>query len=131
MLKLLFQKSLHFYAGTHSASLRARAQTALNNGIPLFVTEWGTVNANGDGAVDNNSTDEWMSFLAENDISHLNWSVHDKDEGASILRPGAPSNGNWSDNDLTESGLKVRSIIETWDQYCNGAPINIEEEESS
>ena len=121
--------TLHFYAGTHGASLRARAQTALNNGIPLFVTEWGTVNANGDGGVDNNSTDEWMSFLAENDISHLNWSVHDKDEGASILRPGAPSNGNWSDANLTESGLRVRSIIENWQQYCNGESIVIEEEE--
>lgn len=41
--------TLHFYAGTHGQWLRDKAQTALNNGIALFVTEWGAVNANGDG----------------------------------------------------------------------------------
>ena len=116
--------TLHFYAGTHRARLRAKAQTALNNGIALMVTEWGTVNADGDGNVDHNSTDEWMTFLAQNDISHLNWSVHDKSEGASILKPGASANANWSNNDFTESGLKVRSIIESWSQYCDGDPID-------
>ena len=111
--------TLHFYAGTHTASLRAKAQTALNNGIALMVTEWGTVNANGDGGVSNSSTDQWMDFLSDNDISHLNWSVNDKSEGASILRSGASKNGNWSDSDLTDSGLKVKNIIESWKQYCD------------
>lgn len=39
--------TLHFYAGTHGQYLRDKAQTALNNGIALFATEWGTVNADG------------------------------------------------------------------------------------
>ena len=43
--------TLHFYAGTHGQFLRDKAQTALNRGVALFVTEWGSVNANGDGAV--------------------------------------------------------------------------------
>ena len=41
----------------------------------------------------------------------MNWSVHDKDEGASVLRPGASTQGGWSDFDLTESGRFVRDII--------------------
>src|SRR5688572_31899114 len=40
--------TLHFYAGTHGQFLRDKAQTALNRGVALFVTEWGSVNANGD-----------------------------------------------------------------------------------
>ena len=115
--------TLHFYAGTHGASLRAKAQTALNNGIALMVTEWGTVSASGDGSVDSNSTDEWMAFLAKNDISHANWSINDKSEGASILKSGASKSGNWSDSNLTTSGLKVKSIIEEWKTYCNGQVI--------
>lgn len=111
--------TLHFYAGTHGASLRAKAQTALNNGIALMATEWGTVNANGDGSVDYNSTDEWMAFLQENHISHLNWSVNEKEEGASILQTNASENGNWSNSNLTESGIEVKSIIEGWTQYCD------------
>ena len=112
--------ALHFYAGTHKAFLRQKAQTALNNGIALVVTEWGTVNANGDGAVDNASTDAWMAFLEANDITHLNWSMNDKVEGASVLAPGASTAGGWSASDLTTSGTKVKNIVENWQQYCTG-----------
>jgi len=110
--------TLHFYAGTHKQSLRNKAQTAMNNGIALMVTEWGTVNANGDGGVDNTSTDEWMSFLQANDLTHLNWALNDKSEGASVLKPGANVNGGWSSSNLTASGTKVKNIVENWSQYC-------------
>ena len=106
--------TLHFYAGTHGDSLRAKAETAMNNGLALMVTEWGTVNANGDGGVDVESTNAWMAFLDMHGISHLNWSVHDKVEGASALQPNASPSGGWSDSDLTTSGLLVRSIIRDW-----------------
>ena len=79
--------TLHFYAASHKEQERSRARTALKNGIPLFVTEWGTVGASGDGAVDSAETDTWMQFLYDNNISHANWSVSDKAEGASILSP--------------------------------------------
>ena len=85
--------TFHFYAGTHGENLRETARTALRNGIPLFVTEWGTVNADGNGGPNEASTREWMDFLLENNISHLNWSVNDLNEGASILRTtGAQGN---------------------------------------
>ena len=113
--------TLHFYAGTHTGdypgSLRDKARTALNNGIPLFVTEWGTVNASGDGGVAQAETQRWMTFLRENNISHLNWAINDKAEGASVLigtEQGANNQGNWTDDLLTESGLLVRSIIRNW-----------------
>ncbi len=119
--------TLHFYAATHKASLRQKAQTALDNGIALMVTEWGTVNNFGAGAVDAASTDTWMNFLDANDISHANWSTHDKVEGASQLKPGTSPNGNWVASDLTTSGSFVRGIVKNWGQYCpdndNQAPI--------
>lgn len=106
--------TLHFYAGSHKQALRDKATVALNNGIALFVTEWGTVDASGDGAVDSVSTDEWMTFLAANHISHANWSINDKAEGASALVPGASTTGNWSAADLTESGAYVKNLVSTW-----------------
>lgn len=106
--------TLHFYAGTHGQYLRDKALTALNNGIALFVTEWGTVNANGDGAVNAGEVDLWMDFLCEHDISHCNWAINDKNEGASALVQGASPNGSWSANDLTASGSLVRSIVKSW-----------------
>lgn len=106
--------TLHFYAGTHKGDIRNKATTALAQGIPLFVTEWGTVDASGDGAVDRNESQIWMDFLANNNISHANWSVSDKVEGASLLKPGASHDGGWSDGDLTESGLFVKGAIQNW-----------------
>ncbi len=108
--------TLHFYAASHKEKLREKAQIALDNGIALMVTEWGTINASGDGNVDHESTDKWIEFLLKNKISHLNWSVNDKNEGASIIKPNVSEKGNWSDTDLTESGKKVKTIIKHWNK---------------
>jgi endoglucanase len=106
--------SLHFYAGTHKASLRKKAQQALDAGLALFVSEWGTVNANGDGDVNKASTQEWMDFIKENNLSHCSWSVTNKDEGAAILKPSTISLGPWRDNQLTTNGLYLKNIIKHW-----------------
>ncbi len=105
--------ALHFYAGTHKQWLRDKAKKAMDLGAALFVTEWGTVNANGDGAIDRQSMDEWIAFMKENHLSHCNWSVADKKEGASILNPGTPPAG-WTDAQLTDSGRYVRDLIRGW-----------------
>lgn len=106
--------TLHFYAGTHKQYLRDKAQKALDAGLPLMITEWGTVNANGDGAVDRASTQEWLAFARKNELSMCNWSVADKVEGAAVLKPGASGSGNWSPSQLTESGVYVRDLIRSW-----------------
>lgn len=106
--------TLHFYAADpgHQQQLRSKAITALKNNVPLFVTEWGTVNANGDGNFDEAKTDTWLQFLYDNDISHANWSLTDKDEGASILTAG--NGAGWSDINLTESGRYIKQLIGDW-----------------
>lgn len=120
--------TLHFYAGTHKQSLRNKAQTALNNGIALFATEWGTVNANGDGAVNTSETNQWMTFFKNNRISHANWALNDKSEGASALNPGASPSGGWSQSDLTTSGAFVKDIIKNWN---DGSPTGSSSSSSS
>lgn len=106
--------SLHFYAGTHKQELRDKAKLALDQGLALMVTEWGTVNANGDGGVDEESTREWLEFMAQHKLSHANWALNAKDESASMLIPDAPTDGSWTDEHLTESGKLVRQVIRSW-----------------
>lgn len=115
--------ALHFYAGTHGQWNRDKAQTALDNGVALFVSEWGAVNANGDGEVNYTETNLWMDFLCANKISHCNWALNDKDEGASVLKPGSSSTGNWTANDLTASGVFVKNIVENWNSDCNNLSV--------
>lgn len=106
--------TLHFYAGTHKKELRDKAQVALDAGLALFVSEWGTVAADGNGAVDYQETKKWLSFMRENKISHCSWSLSRKEEGASMFTPQAPVLGPWSDEDLTENGLFLKAIFKNW-----------------
>ncbi len=106
--------TLHFYAGTHGQSLRDKASTALSRGIPLFVTEWGSVGASGDGAVATSETNAWVSFMKANSISNANWALNDKAEGASALVSGASANGGWTSSQLTASGSLAKSITSGW-----------------
>lgn len=106
--------TLHFYAGTHGQSLRDAANTAMSNGIALFVTEWGSVDASGDGGVNAGETAAWVDFMKRNNISNANWALNDKSEGASALTPGASATGGWSANQLTASGSLAKSIISQW-----------------
>ncbi len=114
--------TLHFYAGhpSHQQSLRDKAQTALNRNIALFVTEWGSVNSDGAGAVNAAETWKWVDFMKMNHISNTNWALNDKAEGASALVPGASTTGGWDDGQLTPSGKLAREITRGWP--ANGGP---------
>lgn len=106
--------TLHFYAGSHGQFLRDWATTAMQNGIALFVTEWGSVDASGDGAVNAGETWAWVDYMKKNGISNANWALNDKAEGASALVPGASATGGWSANQLTTSGALAKDIVSHW-----------------
>jgi len=102
--------TLHFYTVHHQQWLRDRASAALESGIALFVTEWGSI---GYSLVDSEAN-EWMTWCFTNKISHCNWAVNDKEEEWSILIPDASTTGGWSDDDLTKAGKLARNIIRNW-----------------
>jgi len=103
--------TLHFYASTHGQWLRDEAQKAMDRGAALFVTEYGTTAATGDGTVDEKETRKWWEFLDRNSISHLNWSVADIRESSAALMPGASPDGGWSLEQIKPSGQLVRSEL--------------------
>jgi endoglucanase/cellulose 1,4-beta-cellobiosidase len=106
--------TFHFYAASHKQWLMNKAQKALDNGVALIVTEWGSVLADGGGEPDSDSTKKWMEFMRKNNLTHCNWSINNKDEGASALKPRANISGNWSEKDLTESGKLAKGYIKNW-----------------
>lgn len=105
--------TLHFYAGTHGQELRDKAQIALDAGLPLFVTECGTTKASGDGGVFKKESLVWFSFLQNNNISWVNWSVNNKGEDSGVLKYNVDKTGKggWSLDDLSDSGLFIRSVL--------------------
>nr|UNG40341.1 glycoside hydrolase family 5 subfamily 2 [Saphanus piceus] len=99
--------TLHFYAGTHKQWLRDTAQSALDRGLPIFVTEYGVVNADGHGAVDVAESILWWNWLDERNISYLNWAISDELAGASALLPNTTPEQVCQNEFLTPSGLIV------------------------
>ena len=94
---------LHFYAGTHGGDLRAKGDSALSKNAAIFVSEWGTVNADGDGSVNVGSTEQWLSWMDSNKLSWCNWAISSKAEGSSIFGGDGSS--------LTEAGNYLKKIL--------------------
>jgi endoglucanase len=111
--------TLHFYASTHKQELRERAKVALEKGVALFVTEWGTSEASGNGRLDAEERKRWLDFMEEHRLSSCNWSVIDKRESSAALMPGAPATGGWTAEQLSPSGKVVREML--WER--NGAGV--------
>ena len=82
--------------------------------MPLMVTEWGSVDANGDGGVDEQESRIWVEWMRKNELTHCYWSMHSKAEAASILLPGSPPDANWTDANFSQSGKLIRDIIKNW-----------------
>lgn len=97
----------HFYAGTHTQWLRDKITNALNNGIPVFVSEWGTSSADGNGGVFTDETNKWLNYMADKKISWCNWSLCDKNETSAALNQGANASEGLSDSELSDSGKIV------------------------
>ncbi|WP_254070768.1 glycoside hydrolase family 5 protein [Pedobacter sp. L105] len=105
--------SFHFYASdpSHQEKLMAKADAAIQMGLPLFVTEWGVGESDGNGVFDRTKTATWLNWLEKNKLSWANWNITDKDETTAILKPGASVKGKWPVQMLTPAGDYIRSQL--------------------
>lgn len=109
--------TFHFYAGSHfdyNYLKNAAGQ------LPIFVTEWGTTHASGNGSYNESSSNEWLKVLnGANDggqlISSCNWSFGDKNETSAALLPGSCQQQNW--NNRTTSGNFAYNYISQPDNF--------------
>ncbi len=97
--------SLHYYAGTHKDWNRAKADDAIAKGLPLIISECGSMDHTGDGPIDYESWQAWMDWADRNKVSVLMWDIADKDETCSMIMSTADSDGSkWTDSDIKEWG---------------------------
>lgn len=118
--------TLHFYAGTHGDYLIQKAENAMKKGLAIFVTEFGTSKADGNGGVFATECDVWMKWMEQKKISWANWSFVDKNETSAALVPGAVAKKEWTN--LSESGKYIMNQLWKPKAYesCNGEVINRE-----
>ncbi len=120
--------TVHFYSGTHDTDvdengkywLGSKIENALDNGLAVFCTEWGTSEASGDGGPFIDYSQRWLNFMEEKKISWCSWSLAKKNEvSAAMLSTTAsePSDHNgdgipeWSSDELSITGNFIRAMI--------------------
>lgn len=106
--------TLHFYSATHKQELRDKASYALNKGLPVFVTEYGITASSGGFPIDIEEADNWMDFLEENRISHVMWNFSKTPEACAVLKADVLKTKDFTDDDLTESGLWYLKMIDRY-----------------
>lgn len=113
--------SCHFYAGTHGQELREKINYCIEKNIPIFVSECGLTQANGDGEVFFDRFSEWISYLNSNNISWVYWSFSNKNEASAILLPeyvsSKSSNNSFIDEQNNGSTLTNNTNINTSNDY--------------
>lgn len=113
--------TVHFYANTHYWQNDVKNAAAK---IPIFVSEWGSVDASGNGGFNEGNSNTWLSLLdnaSGQKISHCNWSFVDKDEAASTLKPGSCQSNSWDNR--TTAGNYIYNKLKSGDNFstCTAA----------
>jgi endoglucanase len=106
--------TMHFYAGTHKQWLRDRTDSAIQKGLPVFISECAGMEASGDGPLNEAEWQRWVAWMDSRGLSWVAWSVSDKEETCSVLNPTAASNGNWKKSDIKEWGIKAQSALKKY-----------------
>lgn len=104
--------TVHFYAATHGQWLRDRTAAALDAGLPIFVSEFGICDASGNGAIDEDEANAWISFLDDRAVSRVMWNLSNKDESSAMIDPSCNKVGDLSEDDLTRTGQWLLTTLE-------------------
>lgn len=122
--------TVHFYTGTHKsaadsmdrANVMSNVRYALEHGVAVFASEWGTSEASGNNGPFLKEADEWLDYLDANNISWCNWSLSNKNETSAAFQPfelgkqdatslNPDKDQKWSLEELSLSGEYARSRI--------------------
>ena len=103
--------TLHYYAATHKDDLRSTMVNAIENGLPVFVSEYGICDASGNGAIDETQANLWTEAMDEYGVSYVAWNLSNKNETSSIFRSDCTKTSGFTQEDLSESGMWVYEML--------------------
>lgn len=110
--------TLHYYANSHCVSGNydwggscegANGEKAIKAGLSIFVSEWGTADANGGGNPDQGKNTQWQTFINKYKLSWANWSASHISEGTAAFASGSNKNSL----QYTTSGNLVKGYLAT------------------
>jgi endoglucanase len=109
--------TFHFYAASHGTDyLNALSRAA--DRIPMFVTEFGTQTASGDGSNNFTRSQQYLDLMAQKKISWVNWNFSDDFRSGAVFTEGTCPNGPFAGTSrLKPAGVWIRDRIRTADDF--------------
>ncbi|WP_329082623.1 cellulase family glycosylhydrolase [Streptosporangium sp. NBC_01469] len=109
--------TFHFYAASHGTEyLNALSRAA--DLLPIFVTEFGTQTASGDGGNNFSRSQQYLDLMAQKKISWTNWNYSDDSRTGAVFTAGTCPNGPYAGTSrLKEAGVWIRDRIRTADDF--------------
>ncbi|MGN0368137.1 MAG: cellulase family glycosylhydrolase [Wujia sp.] len=103
--------TFHFYASdpAHNQWLSQKIETAIAKGLPVFVTEFGLSQADGNGTVDTAKAKIWLERCEKNKVSYCVWSLSNDFRSSSMIKNSCSKTSGWTQNDLTPAGQYIRN----------------------
>lgn len=103
--------ALHFYAGTHKQGLRDKMAKAMEEGLPVFVSEYGICDASGNGDLDLEEAARWTTAMEEAKVSYIMWNLSNKDESSAILKKTSTRISAFTEEDLSQGGIWLKQML--------------------
>ena len=97
----------HFYAADHSST--TQVVNAYDNGFPVFISEFGFMDSDGDGAISEANGDRWKKVLDNRNISYVAWNISNSKGSASIFKYSSSNITDVSDSNLKEWGIYLKN----------------------
>lgn len=105
-----FMYAFHFYAKDHQQIYYNELDWASDR-LPIFVTEWGTQEATGDGPNDFVMSQQYIDLLAAKKISWANWNYSDDFRTGAIWNTGTCNSGQFTVANLKPAGVWIRDRL--------------------
>ncbi|SOE56585.1 endoglucanase [Fibrobacter sp. UWT3] len=110
--------TLHYYANSHNwsgnydwggESEGSKGEKAMNAGLSVFVSEWGTADASGGGDPNQSRNKSWQDYVNKHKLSWANWSASYISEGTAAFQNGSSK----TSLQYTTSGNLVKGYLAT------------------
>ncbi|GIF94592.1 cellulase family glycosylhydrolase [Catellatospora chokoriensis] len=107
----------HFYAASHGNAYYNTFAQAVDT-LPMFVTEFGTQQATGDGPNDFTNAQRYLDLMAAKKVSWTNWNFSDDFRSGAVFTTGTCATGQFSGTTrLKPAGAWIRDRIRTADDF--------------
>lgn len=112
--------TFHFYAASHGQEYLDELDWGSDR-LPVFVTEFGTQTASGDGTNNFTRSQQYLDLMRTKKISWTNWNYSDDFRSGAVWKTGTCSAGPWTVANLKPAGVWIRErMLSPADDFPGG-----------